>query len=306
MFKNKKQNTDTKRQPRIPRNETIVYSNYHTRRKTTSSALKNAHQANSTSNNSSNKVKNSKSLLVRLPSYLVMVLIIFSAGYLMTLDNNPTVVVKGDSELIVRQLADYENAAADKSNSNIFKKFKPFFSSKKMAESLLKDYPELRQADVRVPVVDRSLVIVITPEEPAMLVNDSINQYLISSNGKAIAAVKDIDSSKIKSLPIVDDNVIENIELGQYILPKTTLEFIGEILHQLKAKSISVERVALPAIANELHVFVDKGYIIKLNIQEDPTWQTGSYLALLDYFNDSGDAPKEYVDVRVGEKIFYR
>jgi hypothetical protein len=305
MFKNKKQDIDTKRHPRISLNETPVYSSYHSR-KSNNLPLKNSYQPGAQKQNKTNKDKKPKGLVAKLPTYLVFGLVIFSAVYLLSFDGTPTVLVKGESELIVRKLGDYELAATREVNSNLLKKFKPFFSSKKMTQSLLTTYPELKNVDVRVPVVDRSLIVVIELEQPAMLVNDSLNQFLVSDSGKVIAPVKNIDSSNLASLPTVDDNVLETIELGQYILPKSTLEFIDEVLYQLRVKSIVVENISLPAVANELHIQVDRGYFIKFNVQEDATWQAGSYLALLEYFESGNDRPNEYVDVRVGEKVFYR
>jgi hypothetical protein len=307
MFKNKKQKQDTKRQARIPEKQAIVYSNFHSR--TRSGADLQYQKTVPATNSKSDKAKNektSKSLLYRLPSLLVIGLIAVSVGYLLTLDAQPTVLVRDDEDLLFRLTQDYELAAAREVNSNVIKKFKPFFSSKKFSESFLEQHSEIKSIDVRVPVVDRSLVVILTPESPALLVNDSLNQYLVAKSGKVIAPIKDFDSSKFSSLPVVEDKVLETIDPGQYILSQSTLEFIEEVLYQLRVKSIGVERVSLPAIASELHIQVDRGYIVKFNLQEDPSSQAGSYLALLEHFDRSGDVANEYVDVRVGEKVFFR
>ncbi len=77
---------------------------------------------------------------------------------------------------------------------------------------------------------------------------------------------------------------------------------------QLSQESLQPESITLPAVAaNEADVrIVGQSYFVKFSTLIDPRQAVGAYQIVKAKLDTDHTSPKEYIDVRVEEKVFYR
>ena len=130
--------------------------------------------------------------------------------------------------------------------------------------------------------------------------------YYISAEGKPLVRVTEV-ANPLSNMTTVSDESNLPITIGKQVLPTDTVSFITSVIAQLKATHTSIQSVSLPLEANELQVrIVGQPYAVRFNTQEDARLQTGTYLAVKKRLEGSGDIPKEYIDVRVPERAYYK
>jgi hypothetical protein len=107
-------------------------------------------------------------------------------------------------------------------------------------------------------------------------------------------------------LTIADQSELE-ITPGKGALPARDVAFIQQLIAQFDSKKIAVESLTLPPLARELHVKIkNQPYYVKFNLDADMQQQAGSYFAVIEKLTGEKGIPKEYIDVRVEEKVYYR
>lgn len=130
---------------------------------------------------------------------------------------------------------------------------------------------------------------------------------MCDENGRAIADAHDVESSIKDDLPVVQDESGLPIKRGQTALPKETVSFIETVAGQLEAKRIAVQTIVLPPIANELHIRLSgQPYFVKFDVRGEGRLQAGSLIAVKEKLEADKRTPKEYIDVRVPDKAFYK
>ena len=244
-----------------------------------------------------------KSSLANLPSFIAVITIVLALAYMTTLSSNPKVVIKASSTAATRNNAEYQAYAAKLMDSSVFNKSKLTMNTDGLALQLLRQFPEFQKVSVTVPVLGRRPVITAIPTTPSFVVRGSTDEaFYVNRDGKVV-----MRATGSVSLPVVVDQSGLNIELGKQILTKDNVAFLSEVIRQLAAKQLTITDMTLPPVANELHVRVDgKPYYIKFNMTGDPRLQAGTYLALDQKLVGDKVVPKEYVDVRVEERVYYK
>lgn len=241
-----------------------------------------------------------------LPTILAIFLIVAALSFNLTLTSQPKVVILGDKSKALRGDADvYQKLMQLSLEQSVFYRSKLTMDTNKLTRELKAQFPEFTNLAVIIPIVGRRPVIQVQPATGLFLLQTTKGTYLIDKDGRAILEVK--DEKQIQNIPTVIDQVGIDVKVGQVVLPTQSLRFIDEILGQFSVKQIAIESMTLPARANELHVkLAGKPYIVKFNLEGDGRQQVGTFLAVQEKLNSEGTVPKEYVDVRVEEKAFYR
>ena len=115
--------------------------------------------------------------------------------------------------------------------------------------------------------------------------------------------LKQLASSAVTGLLTVQDESGLEVHAGDQAVTSETVNFIDNVRRQLSDKKLAIDRLVLPAIANEVDIYI-KGlpYRVKADVSGDARLQIGAFLAT----KESGVNPGEYMDVRVEEKVFYK
>jgi hypothetical protein len=244
-----------------------------------------------------------KASLANIPSILAVIAIVIALAYATTLSANPRIVIKTTSTAATRNNAEYQTYTTKLMHSSIFNKSKLTINTEGLALQLLRQYPEFQQVSVTVPVLGRRPVITVTPTVPTFVVRAGSDEaFYVNADGKVI-----MQATGNVSLPVVVDQSGLNIQLGKQILTKGNVAFLSEVIRQLAAKQLTLTDMTLPPVANELHVRIEgKPYYVKFNMTGDSRLQAGTYLALDQKLTGDKVVPKEYVDVRVEERVYYK
>lgn len=180
--------------------------------------------------------------------------------------------------------------------------------TKAIARKLTTQYPELEHVVISVPLIGSQPVFYLEPASPALLLATQAGEvYVVDSNGKALALFTGTSAVSKLNLPTVTDESGLPVTLGAIALPGTNVTFIKEVTGQLKAKRIGIHSLTLPAGASELQVRISgAAYVVRYNLHGDARVGVGTFLAVKQQLERENKTAREYVDVRVDGRAYYK
>jgi hypothetical protein len=235
-----------------------------------------------------------------------MIIAIVSSFYL---SGSATIVPVGEqavSKTFLRDHTVYEDAASAAFASPLNRN-KITVDTNRIAAELEKRFPELRAVTVSLPVIGSKPVVYIHPSLPKLIFVAGSGTYLLDGNGRALITGNQVSSLEDLHVPVVSDQSGLPVELGKVVLPESTVSFISEVVGQLNAKGITTNSLILPPGSTELRVKMEgTDYYVRYDLHGNAREAVGAYLAARQYLEANGKAPNEYVDVRVGNKVYFR
>jgi hypothetical protein len=237
---------------------------------------------------------------------LFAVLIVIIASLQLSSDPKVEIIGAKDAQVFLRDRDLYQAAASQA--------FAPFLNSNKLtvdansiAASLRKQFPELAEVSVSLPIIGNKPVVYIQPAEPKIILLSKGGMYLLDGNGRALIAGNQVQQLNKLHISVVTDESGLPVKLGKVALPRATVQFISEVAGQLQAKHTAITAMNLPAGTNELQVRIEgAGYYIRFNLHGKAREGVGSYLAVRQYLQDTHKTAGEYIDVRIENKVYYR
>ena len=207
-----------------------------------------------------------------------------------------------------RSLNQYIHASANAIGSSIYNQNKLTISSDDVAMYLEKRYPEIAYAAVTVPLIGNKPTIHIQLASPSLIYSTSTNSYVLDGNGNIIGSASILNAKEIGLLPIVESSYSGTLNDGVQVLTNQNVQFIRIVKIALSAKAISVAKMVLVPQAEELDVYpAGQPYFVKFNLyQTDALQQVGTYLATIATLKSQNQTPKQYIDVRVDGRAYYK
>ena len=246
--------------------------------------------------------------LKHLPTVFASLAIIGCVVYASLLDNRPRIMVVASTsgKSLQRPSKVYEDYIAKQLSGSVMNKSKLTFDSNSVTADLQKQFPEVANAIVTIPLVGHRPVVHIAVSSPAFVLATSSGAYYLSADGRPLVKVSEV-ANPLSNMTTVADSTNLPIVIGKQALPTDTVAFITSVIEQFKATNTPVQSYTLPLEANELQVrTVGQSYSIRFNTQKDPRLQVGTFLAVKKRLEGSGEVPKEYIDVRVEERAYYK
>lgn len=241
-------------------------------------------------------------LLRRLTRWVTLLLIVLLVLGVTTLSGTAKVTFRGNTEaLSIDEKTQYITDVNSVVGWGLLNKFKLTIHPEGISEELKKLHPEFQNVSVVVPVLTRQVYVTTSLSEPVARTQLNNQTYGIDSSGFLIGS-----SGVTDALPsVVDESGFVPV-LGKQILPKSTMTSIATITTQLAAASTPVNRVVLQKTTPyELTVYPEgKGYYVKFNAKADALQQSGALTATLKHLG--AVQPKEYIDVRVPGRVYYK
>lgn len=246
-----------------------------------------------------------------IPALLLMIVIVLSLGYISTLETNPKVVLVENNQksdaMGLRDPSVYQEAAEDYLRDSVLNRSKFLVDTGGLSRELKSEFSEIATVTVTLPIMGRRPVIEIQTTKPSFILVSGTTSMLVGNNGIALVNVRDVKDMSTLTIPTIQDQSGVQLEAGKPALPQEQAQFISIVREQLEGQGLSIDNLTIPQSPYDLHVRVQgTSYYIKFNILEDPLQQTGSYMALRAKLEAEKVTPAEYVDVRVGERAFYR
>jgi hypothetical protein len=281
-----------------------VFSYYNSR-----SPAENNYARRSSEQNPAEKKRPKTRWFAYLPSIFAGLALIACMVFVSTLSPTPKMKVIGaeTSRALVGNPASYESEIRAIMERSVLNRSKLLVNTDKLAREIMEAYPELGDVAVVLPLVSRRPVVEILPAEPALVLASSTDTFVIDEKGRAVAFARDVESSIRDKLPVVQDESGVLLERGRVVLTSEAIDLIAEVSAQLSARKVSLQSMILPTTANELYVRIkDKPYYVKFDLRGEGRQQAGAFLAVKEHLEKEKKTPKEYIDVRVPGKAFYR
>jgi hypothetical protein len=250
-------------------------------------------------------------LLGAFPSVVAGLALLVCLSYISTLSTDANTQVVGQStkaQTLVTNMSGYQDEFKAALTKSPLSRSKLLINTDGIAEDLSKQFPELGEISVVLPLVGRRPVFKIRPAEPAVTLSASGGPYVVDTKGRVLAYTRDTDSTLTDKLPTVRDESGLPIERGNAVITGSTIAFIRTVTSQLAQAKIQPESLVLPQTnAGELHMRLEgKPYFVKFDMRGEGRLQAGTFIAVKQHLEQQGKAPAEYVDVRVPEKAFYK
>ncbi len=236
-------------------------------------------------------------------------------GYEVQLSTTPKVVslVQTSDAPFMQDSGVYARKASELFDATAANRNKLTVDSSQIAAQLKREFPELQDVSVLLPLFGDQPTIYIRPAEPALMLSAGSGTFVIDENGRAVAEAATGSSSSMTTLriPLVTDQSGIQVKAGSQVLPRSSTVFIRTVVAQLKAQKIGIKSLVLPAVASELDVYVlDAPYFVKYNMHDanaqTAALQAGTYAATLKHLAKQGIVPTQYIDVRLEGRAYYK
>lgn len=251
-----------------------------------------------------------KLALTYAPSYLAGLVLLVCLVYVSTLSSQPNVHITGatDKKTLIVDADTYEYEVQQLLSRSLLNQSKLLINTDKLASEIESNFPELGDVSVVLPLVGRRPIVEARPARQAIVLGAEDGPFIIDTKGRVLAVTSEVDSYLWDDLPRVQDQSGLSSERGKIALTSEAVAFIREVSYQLKEKRIPVQSFVLPATsANELRVRVQgMPYFVRFDVRGEGRQQVGTYIAVKQRLEKDGAVPKQYIDVRVPEKAFYK
>lgn len=304
MFSRKKSAAPTgRRQPNAQPSKNKAVFSYYQNRETDIDASK--------SREKPSFLASVKARLRHIPTLIAGVLILASVLWALSLSAQPRVSVVNEQDdarkAILRPPEDYQATAAQLLQQSVVTRNKLTLDTGDIERSLQEQFSEITNVAVVLPIISRTPVVYVQIAEPILLLESGANKFVIDEKGRALINANQVgDLADLNLIPVKDAAQLA-IQPGSQVLTGHDVQFMRTIRDQLALKGLKVARMELPARASEVYVFIEgKPYYVKFTTTGDALQEVGTYLALNQHLEGKKVVPKEYVDVRVAERAYYK
>lgn len=226
------------------------------------------------------------------------------------LSRDPEIIALADSAArrsLLHTEETYYQAARSILGGSLANSTKLTVDTGQVAEAIKKQFPELEEVSVALPLTGHTPLVYIQPAQPALLLKSAGDILVISDSGRVLAVSPSLTRLTKLGLTVVEDQSGLALRPGADALPGSDIAFITEVVGQLKAKKVAITALTLPAGASGLDVRLkDEPYIVKFNLRGEARAEVGTYLAVRSYLKRTRQTPASYIDVRVDNKAYYR
>ncbi|HSX35489.1 MAG TPA: hypothetical protein VLH84_00985 [Patescibacteria group bacterium] len=232
-------------------------------------------------------------------------LLVFNSG----VSTTPKVMIAGSAsgQIFLRPPQVYGEAAHALLAGSFLNRNKITINTGAISAQLSKQFPELAQVSVSLPLFGTRPVLYVEPATPKIQLSTASGVFVIAANGRALIAATQVAHLAALGLPLVTDQSGLTASLGQEVLPSTSVDFITEFIGQLQAKGIIIASLTLPRASSELDVHLKGvGYYVKCNLRGDARAEAGTYLAAIAQLGREHKTPGSYIDVRVDQRAYYQ
>ena len=244
----------------------------------------------------------------RLPNMAMILTVLVLAVFLMQLSDQAAVrpMTSNDGRLFLRNQNVYAAAAQELFSAPINRN-KLTVDTSKISADLRGRFPELQAVSVSLPIIGNKPTVYIQPATPKFILVSDQGMFVLDGNGRALISGNQVARLQELEAPIVQDQSNVPLQTGDIALPRNTVAFISTVVAQLRTKGIKTTTLVLPAGTNELHTRIEgAGYAVKFNLHGNAREEVGTYLAVKQRLQTERKAAREYIDVRVEGRAYYK
>lgn len=247
------------------------------------------------------RVRRAKALAV------VVAILLVVAGLRMQIK---TVRLAGVDQLSQEQQARYSESIRSFSLENSFAQQGWSVDEAQVQDYVLSSFPEVSSAELKaVHLLNPALQVELSFRAPRYVWKDASNQQkFVDAEGKIF--YENLSASKTGSLIEIEDQSGIVFEAGNTAVSSQTLAFIGGLqggLKPLYKGDRVLKKVLIPVSTREVRVVPEKvPYYVKMSTARSLESQVGELKALLGFLRTKKITPKQYIDIRLEDKAYYK
>jgi len=237
----------------------------------------------------------------RLTRASLTISIIIIAGYMLTLYRQS--IVNTDVQLRSHEI--YRDFIDTELRSSILNYSKLTLRASDISTRLKDRYGEIESVEIRVDILGKRPTFLIDTHTASLILDANGSRWYISSAGTVMDETSNLAIQD--SLPVLKDSSGVLVEVGQSYLRSDDANFISVVGEVARKSGVSVRYFELTATTREIRLFTTEDpYYVKMYLEEEPLEQAGLWLAARNNIREQGSAPAEYIDIRAGEKVFWK
>jgi len=195
--------------------------------------------------------------------------------------------------------------AADKQFQALKNRSKVTIDEPAISTALKNQFPEIEVAAVGLPLFGQKPSVRLSISAPSFFFNSESRVYVVDTDGVVVGLASNLPT--VKRLPTVNDQSGFKTKIGTQALSTGAVSFINQLAAQCVHAGVPLKSLVLPPLAQELDLYTqDKPYYVKFYLGGDPDAQIGQFLAARHQFATNHQDPSQYLDVRVGGKVYYK
>lgn len=231
--------------------------------------------------------------------FLVSTIIIVGFFIFMLNKQFVEVVVDQDKTINQQEVLDTANKILNE-QYGVFSRNIYVFDDKKIVDGLKSKYHAL--TSVTLSKSDNQLVLDLTYENTTYQWQSNSLRYKLSSSG----IVTDVASTEDVGLVIIDNAGVD-VQLGTPVITAAALDFISSLITSVsRITEEEVGEVLIPNSIRQVDIKLASGLLIKFDTQRAAEEQLLDLEQTYRHLRGQSEMPKEYIDVRITGKAYYR
>lgn len=167
-------------------------------------------------------------------------------------------------------------------------------------KKLLSKVPQIGEVNFRKNLISNLLIIEIKEHQTSVVWQTAGEKFLVNRYG--VVYDKAGDNTP---LILIEDLKNVPVSLNQRIVALDFIEFVTSFVANLPRKTnISIMRITIPETTFEVEMYTNQKWRIILDTTRPPDDQLNSLVRVLREMQDN--PPREYVDLRIPNKVFYK
>jgi len=169
-----------------------------------------------------------------------------------------------------------------------------------MRKRLLSHIPQISEVKFGKNLISNTLTVIITEHQSSVVWQTAGERFLVNRYG----VVYDKAGDKTPLITIEDLKNVP-VSINQRVVIPEFIEFVTSFVANLPRKTnLSIERITIPETTFEVEMYTNQEWRIILDTTRPPDDQLNALVRVLQEMQDN--PPKEYVDLRIPNKVFYK
>lgn len=243
----------------------------------------------------------------RIFRIIVVFIVVGFFGYIIYSSRTPIIRIS-DSSRPTQEVSVYRESIQEILNNSPLYMTKLSFDYNGLSEQLRIRHPEISSVSSSFGLIGDQPVISLSFYEPIFIATSKGRQWILDSRGVAVAELStDQLRARYSTLVTIRDDIGLINSPGDPLISSGDTEYIGTLINQLEEKGYVVKSITVPSSPRELDVSLEKeSYRIRFSLDQKAEEQAGTAIAAITTLEKSGQKILEYLDVRPGEKVYWK
>ncbi len=192
-------------------------------------------------------------------------------------------------------------------SGGFMRRSKLFMNQSELAKTVQEKHPSLEQVTVDSSLFGRSITVAVSPKQAIFrfssqqAIKDSDTLWL-SQDGILVSAATGVN----EAITIADRSDID-YQLGDQVVAPTQITYVSNVARKLTGEGFVLASVELTDAPKHLRLFLkEKPFYILISTDRNSDTVVTDIKKVLAYVEKNGVGVREYIDVRVEDKAFYK